>query len=163
MNRPALFLLLISIFITGLSSAAHTGSLKHQIMQTMDLTQIAATANRTKRPIVLLMSQADCPFCVMIKQDILNPMVLSGDYADRIIMRELMIDSDIEPRGFDGYELDAAIIAGDYAITVTPTLLFLGPDGNELTKRIVGINTPELFSFYVDQAIDEAVNKLKDK
>jgi len=163
MHRSALFLLLVSVCITGPSSATHTGSTRHQIMETMDLAQIAASAKRTKRPIVLLMSRADCPFCVMIKREILNPMVLSGDYADRIIMRELMIDSDIEPRGFDGYELDAVIIAADYTITVTPTLLFLGPDGKELTKRIVGINTPELFSFYVDQAIDEAVNKLKDQ
>jgi len=87
-------------------------------------------------------------------------MVLSGNYRNRIIMRELMIDSVEEQRGFDGHELDALILASEYGISVTPTMLFLGPDGKELTKRIVGINTLELFSFYVDEAIDKAVKKL---
>ncbi len=84
-------------------------------------------------------------------------MILSGDYADKIIIRELMIDSPIKLSDFDGNMKDPSIITGRYNIKVTPTILFLRPDGTELIDKIVGINTPELFYLYVDKAINEAV------
>ena len=87
-------------------------------------------------------------------------MILSGDYADRIIMREIFIDLGTDLRSFSGEIADSAFFAHEYGVYLTPTLLFLGPDGEELSKRIVGINTPEMFSFYVDAAIDDAVKKL---
>ncbi len=160
MNKPIYFLLVILISISYTPFTAYSGTKYREIIETTDLAELSKISKETKRPILLLMSQEDCPFCVKLKHEILNPMVLSGDYDSRIIMRELMIDSMVEPRGFDGYELDASIIASEYGISVTPTMLFLGPDGKELTKRIVGINTVELFSFYVDQAIEKAVKKL---
>ena len=162
MNRSSYYLLLtILIFISGMPFVIQSDTSAHRIIETTDLARLGKSSEQTNRPILLLMSQEDCPSCKMLKREILNPMVLSGDYDNRIIMRELMIDSDIELRGFDGYKLDVSIIASDYVITTTPTMLFLGPDGKELTKRIVGINTPELFSFYVDKAIDKATTKLK--
>ena len=160
MNKPSYFLLLILIFFSYTPFNAYPDSRYREIIETTDLAQLGKNSVETKRPILLLISQEDCPFCVRLKREILNPMVLSGDYDSRIIMRELIIDSMVEPRGFDGYELDASIIASEYGINVTPTMLFLGPDGRELTKRIIGINTVELFSFYIDQAIDKAVKKL---
>ena len=160
MNKLSCCLLLILTVISYAPSVAYSDTGRHEITETTNLAQLGADSGKTRRPILLLMSQEDCPFCIRLKHEILNPMVLSGDYDSRIIMRELMIDAISEPRGFDGYELDASIIASEYEVRVTPTMLFLGPDGKELTKRIVGINTVELFSFYVDQAIDKAVQKL---
>ena len=48
-----------------------------------------------------------------------------------------------------------------YDVSVTPTMLFLGPDGRELVPRIVGINTPELFGGRVDAAIEAAAERLR--
>jgi len=160
MNKTLSFLLVILISISYTPFTAYSDTRYREIIETTDLSQLGKSSTETKRPILLLMSQEDCPYCIKLKQEILNPMVLSGDYRNRIIMRELMIDSVEEQRGFDGHELDALTLASEYGISVTPTMLFLGPDGKELTKRIVGINTLELFSFYVDEAIDKAVKNL---
>ena len=43
---------------------------------------------------------------------------------------------------------------------MTPTLLFLDPDGTEIVPRIVGVNTVEMFGFYLDRAIDAARERL---
>jgi hypothetical protein len=64
-------------------------------------------------------------------------------------------------RDFKGRDLDNSQFAYGYDVYLTPTLLFLGPDGRELTKRIVGINTPEFYFYYVDQAIQSAISALK--
>ena len=65
-------------------------------------------------------------------------------------------------RDFAGRFLTGARFASRYGVYLTPTLLFLGPDGRELSRRIVGINTPELFGWYLDKAIDEARGALAE-
>jgi len=153
-------LVLILILMFSIPLQAQSKDTANEIAEITNLAQLGKESAQTKRPILLLMSQDYCPYCRMIKREILNPMVLSGSYVDKIIIREMMIDSLMDMNDFDGTMRDPALIAERYNIKVTPTMLFLGPDGTELTNKIVGINTPELFSFYVDKAIDQAVLKL---
>jgi len=40
-------------------------------------------------------------------------------------------------------------------------MLFLDPSGKELSERMIGISTPELFGGYLDEAIEEALVKMK--
>ncbi len=90
-------------------------------------------------------------------------MLISGDYTERIIIREIILDPAATLIDFNGSAIKASELTDKYSVEITPTLLFLGPDGNELAERIVGINTIELFSYYVDQAIDRAALKFQSK
>ena len=99
------------------------------------------------------MSQEWCPYCDQIKDEILNPMLRSGEYDDQVVLAEFKIDSEHSVRGFDGLEVGSNELARRYRVRVTPTLLFLDAQGRELTDRLRGINTPEFFGFYVDRAI----------
>lgn len=149
--------ILLALLIIGSSSSVvcfEVGS--HRVIEIFDLALEGERSKKTKRPILLLVSRGNCPYCVKIKNEILEPMILSGDYDEKIIIREIMIDPFVEIRDFEGTTIDASEISRRYRIKVTPTLLFLGPKGKELTERIVGINTLELFSYYVDKAIEEA-------
>lgn len=160
MNKSSYYLLLILIFIAQAPTVTYADSKVHEIIKTTDLAQLGTDSGKTRRPILLLMSRANCTFCINLKREILNPMVLSGYYDSRIIIRELMIDSDTKILGFDGHELDASIMASKYGVSITPTMLFLGSDGTEQTERIVGMSTVDYFPFYIDQTIDKAVKKL---
>ena len=51
-------------------------------------------------------------------------------------------------------------LASRFAARVTPTLLFLDPFGAEIAPRIVGVNTIEMFGYYVDKAIETARKRL---
>ena len=125
-----------------------------------DLATLGRTAERRRLPIVLLVSRSDCSYCMVIKDEVLNPMMKSGEYDDQALIVELMLDS-VEPlRWFDGEHGIRDELASRFAADVTPTLLFLGPDGTELARRIRGINTPELFGFYVDRAIGTARTRM---
>ena len=121
-----------------------------------DLAALGRTAKRRGLPIVLLVSRSDCSYCMVLKDEVLNPMMKSGEYDDQTLIAELMLDVTEPLRWFDReYEVRDEL-ASRLGTDLTPTLLFLGPDGTELAPRIRGINTVELFGFYVDRAIGTA-------
>ena len=120
--------------------------------------QLAASQGRI---IMLLVSQVHCPYCVLIKKDIIHPMIRGGDHADRLLIRELFIDRGDKIKDFDGKAISSMEFAKQHGASFTPTLLFLDPEGNELTERMIGINTPEMYFYYVDQSIRKALAALK--
>jgi thioredoxin-related protein len=126
-----------------------------------DLHADAAVAESERIPIMLLVSQTYCGYCDQLKEWIIRPMILSGDYEGKVTIRELLVDSFEPVRDFDGEPRDPDKISARYEAHLTPTLLFLGPDGQELTERIHGINTPEMFGHYVDEAIAKSTERLR--
>ncbi|QYZ67914.1 MAG: thioredoxin fold domain-containing protein [Gammaproteobacteria bacterium (ex Lamellibrachia satsuma)] len=130
---------------------------------TTDLQKDGRLSIQRKLPILLMVSQDHCPFCDLMKQEILHPMLLSGEYEEKVIMREILIDLGQDVTNFEGKREDAAHFAHGYDVHLSPTLLFLNGEGSEVRKRMIGINTVELFSFYLDAAIDEALAELKPR
>ena len=149
-------LLFFILIVFSISGPAFSESQYRPIITT-NLAKDGETSTHTKRPILLLISRKGCPYCILIKREILKPMLISGDYTDKIIIREIILDPTVTLQNFNGSVITSSELANRYSIEMTPTLLFLGPDGKELAERIVGINTIELFSYYVDQAIDKAI------
>jgi thioredoxin-related protein len=112
------------------------------------------------KAILLLISQEHCSFCVQIKQEVIGPMIRSGAYNKRLIIRELLLDTSSDVIDFKGVRRGNHDFSYDYKVTLTPTLLFLDAAGNELAAKMVGIQTPDMFYYYVDQSIQEALGSL---
>jgi thioredoxin-related protein len=129
----------------------------------VDLATDGAQANREQSPILLLISQQECPFCHQIKRDILRPMIKAGDHRGELLIRELFIDPGYKLKDFSGNPVSGKAFARRYGVRMTPTLLFLDPDGRELTEKMVGIQTPEMYFFYVDQSIRQAIDRLRKR
>jgi thioredoxin-related protein len=151
----SILFLLLPVYVSGDSQV--------RLVEAKDLSADARLARSGEMPILLLVSQDHCPFCTQIKRDILRPMIISGEYEGRLLMREIFIDLGSRIVDFTGDERDSSQFTGSYGVYLTPTLLFLGPDGKELTERIVGIQTPEMFFYYVDKAIQTAITALRKK
>lgn len=134
---------------------------KVSIPEGVDFSADGQLARTEKRIIMLLISQEHCPFCVQIKDQILYPMIRAGDYKDELLMREIFIDLDRSAIDFRGNEGSARDLAVQYGADLTPTLLFLGHDGKELTERMVGIYTPEMYFYYVDESIKQALEAIQ--
>lgn len=90
-------------------------------------------------------------------------MQLSGEYEQKIVLREILIDLGEDITNFHGQRQNAADLAHEYGVHFTPTLLLLNPEGKQLTKPIVGINTLDMFGFYLDAAIDQALETMASK
>lgn len=121
------------------------------------------TAKQERRAILLLVSQEHCSFCIQIKREVIGPMLRSGDYEDTLLIRELTIDDAATVIDFRGTERDSSRFALDYNVSVTPTLLFLDGEGRELVEQMVGIQTPDMYYYYVDQSVQEAIQTLAQK
>jgi thioredoxin-related protein len=110
--------------------------------------------------LVLMLHAEHCPYCALMENEILSPMVKSGEYDKKVIIRKLQIDEARDVIDFSGKTVEPSDISGKYKAFVTPTLVFLDYQGNERVEQMVGINTVELFGAYLDIEIDKLVAEL---
>jgi thioredoxin-related protein len=156
--RKILFLLLVIMLI---SEAVFSGDRSGVVPPVRDLYSLSKVAEARNLPILLMVSQDHCPYCELLKEEILNPMVISGDYINKAVMSVLTIDASKAIIDFNGKKIEPRDVALRYNATITPTLLFLDYQGNEIQERMTGVNTVEMYGYYLDESIDEALEKLK--
>ncbi len=113
-----------------------------------------------KKVVLLLVSQPGCSYCVQITEEIIKPMIRSGSYEETTLFREIEINAGDSLKDFSGEEITSNSFARRYNAWATPTLLFLDSTGNELAEKMVGVNTLELYGYYVDKSLRNALKKL---
>jgi thioredoxin-related protein len=131
-----------------------------QIIGAQDLAADAAIARGQGLALLVAVTRHGCPYCRVLKRDILVPMARSGGYSEQVLIRELVIDPESPVVDFDGREVSSADIARRYDVGITPTVLLLDSLGNPLHAPLVGINTPEMYGYYLDRAIEAGRSKL---
>jgi len=122
-----------------------------------NLRHIGEQARAGRLPILLSFSAIHCSYCELLEEEFLRPMLLSGEYDDKIIMRKLLLDNGSPITDFTGNTRAATLLSDHYRVHITPTILFVDADGKEVAERIIGINTLELFGGYLDDCIDTAL------
>ena len=148
--------LFISYIFVPVNSQADT-----QVPVTTNMATIASIASRQDLPILLVFSAKHCSYCELLEEEILKPMILSGDYRDRVLIYKVMLDGGNQIINFQGKPTTADELAIQYGVFVTPTMLFLDNQGKELSERLLGINTVEMFGGLVDKGIFESRQKLQ--
>lgn len=162
-DRYRVLLLLMLIICTTLFADEYDDIPPVELTEATDLSAEGKIAKSEQRVILLLVSQEHCPFCVQIKEEILGPMIKGEDHKEQLIIRELFIDMGSDIVDFQGKKRSGSEFAlMDYGVDLTPTMLFLSPEGKELTKRMIGIYTPDMFFFYVDQSIRSAIDAMNN-
>jgi len=121
-----------------------------------DLLQDGRDARRAQLPILVYVSRSDCTFCRRFEAEVLDPLIRSGVVAERIIIRELVWDLPEPVIDFRGRSVTPETLADAYHAKLTPTLLFLDPDGNEIVARITGYDGSDYYSYYLETAISSA-------
>lgn len=112
-------------------------------------------------PILVVVTRNDCTYCATIKQKILLPMQRNEKYRRQVIMRELNVDWSALITDFNGERVSAASWAERYKAVFTPTVLLLNPRGHEAADRLVGINTVDMYGWYLDQSIATATGSIR--
>jgi thioredoxin-related protein len=124
-----------------------------EILPVTDFEALGKQAQKENKIILLEMSSSLCEYCRLLEEEILKPMLRSGDYDDTVLIRQIKIDSHLAITGFDGSETTPARFSEGLRIYVTPTLLILDHRGREASQRIIGINSLDFFAARVDEAL----------
>ncbi|MFM6985764.1 MAG: hypothetical protein ACKOXQ_03945 [Hydrogenophaga sp.] len=109
-------------------------------------------------PLVLMTTLTGCPYCDLVRNHYLLPMRKSGQvHAVQLDMR----DRTSHLQGFKGDSTTPANQLKTWKVRVAPTVLFLGPEGQELAERLEGVAVPDFFGEYLDARLAEARRKLR--
>lgn len=154
--------LAISLLL-GLAYAPFGQAANVELSGTTDLQALGDLSRQEQLPIMLVFTAESCPYCAALEADQLHPMVISGEYNNKVIMRTLQIDSFNDITLFNGKTISAESLASKLSIWVTPTIMFFDPDGKPLAPKIIGYNTPSMFGGYLDESIDQSRHMLRNR
>ena len=124
-----------------------------------DLRQDGAKSKSTGKPIVALVSASDCSYCELVKKNVLVGM----ETDERIILRELGIDTNLALVDFEGNRTTHRDFARSRGLSFTPTVLFLDSAGSPLAAPLVGVTTIDFYGFYLDRGITQSIEALKQQ
>ena len=127
------------------------------VQQVVDFREEAAAAAEMGVVLLLAVTREGCSYCAQLRRDFLAPMIRSGEYMDKVRIREMLMEPETAVRDFDGGLTTTAEIAARHGVSITPTVLLLDSAGTRLRPPITGISNADMYGFYLDEAIAEAM------
>ena len=129
------------------------------IPKAFDLQNDGILAQEKGIPILLEFTMHGCPFCEEVEEEVLRPMLISGDYDNKVLVRNIKIDEDTVITDFNGESISYEDLASRYSVFVAPTLVLVHGNGKAMGLEMVGVTTIDFYGAYLDQAIDQALIK----
>jgi thioredoxin-related protein len=133
-----------------------------QMVEAYDLAADARRAAEQDIPLLLLFSEAGCPWCERARQEFLLPMQRNPEYLGKVMMREVGTDNPAALVDFAGQATTQTEFARRYRIRMVPTVMLFGPRGEALAEPLVGFRTADYYGYFLDQRIDAALARLRD-
>lgn len=161
--RLTLFFLLLLFYSTSILAAHKAASQRPTLKQITDIRETAKLADADQLPILMMFGTDECPYCRLLKEDFLIPMIISGDYTDKILLREVHVAPQSDIIDFSGQKIAVSDFAARYKVRLFPTMVFIDSNGQVLVKSIIGITTPSLFGGTLDDQIDKAFTMIRKK
>lgn len=102
-------------------------------------------------PLVLLVSLPGCPYCERVRRSHLLPLACAAGGVVQIDVGSAAAVVD-----FDGHARTHDAVATGLRARFTPTVLFLGPTGGELSERLVGAGIADFYGALLEQRLEAA-------
>lgn len=117
------------------------------------LPKAAQAAAERGHPLVVMTTLKGCPYCDVVRGHYLAPMLRDGE----VMAVQLDItDRQSELQAYDGKTTTPYAQVRAWKATFAPTVLFLGPKGEELAERLVGVAVPEMYGDYLLARLQES-------
>jgi thioredoxin-related protein len=148
MQRRALvqkLMIALSVLHTGHDAWATSGML----LTTDSLPNALAKALRAKQPLLVMVSLQGCPFCKIVRENYLHPLL--RDEGMQIVQIDMRDNRTIVD--FDGSSGTQDAWIRKYGIKLAPTVLFFGDQGREVAMRLKGAYLPDFYGAYLDEQL----------
>jgi thioredoxin-related protein len=126
-----------------------------------DLAATAVEAGKRRVPVMIVFTEATCPYCTRAKRDYLVPMQSRGPFADKMIVREVDVASDRQLRDFAGRPTTHSEYARSMQVRLVPTVVVVNARGEPVSAPIVGLLAPDFYQLYLEQAVEAGLLKLR--
>lgn len=124
----------------------------------VSLTAAAQAAAAQGEPLIILVTLPGCPYCELVRRSYLLP----GRAQGRLHAWQLDITNRTAPLvGFDGQPTTARAQLLAWNTRFTPTVLFIGPQGQTLAEPLEGVAVPDFYGAYLDERLATARLALK--
>lgn len=150
-----LIIVILSLYSSLLLAERDPG--RPELPRIQDLQETAQLSQDKKLPILMMFGTDECPFCERLREEFLIPMIISGDYTEKVILREVHLGYGSSIIDFSGKKITARQLAKRYGVRLFPTTILIDSHGKLLIEPILGITTPSLFGGTLDDGIDKAL------
>lgn len=159
-TQRALIVALLSALALGLPQSSQAGSNEH-FKELNDLQALAERSQQSRLPIMLMFGAEWCEYCQELTEQVFAPMAMSGIYDDRVVhMRHVGVDEHAPIPGVDGELIKKEEWAYRLNADLTPTVLFLNGNGQEVAPRIVGVSNTHLYAGLIHQKLNIAYRNM---
>lgn len=121
----------------------------------------AEAADRINGAVLVAFVGEYCGYCEIALNEFLSPMNGNADYQEKVVMRRVIVSAGDDLIDFDGNRISSDDFASRYGNRMVPTVILLDGRGRVLAKPVVGLTTVDYYGYYLDQAIDTAVGKIR--
>ncbi|SMN00988.1 hypothetical protein SPONL_1648 [uncultured Candidatus Thioglobus sp.] len=118
-------------------------------------------AKRKQIPILVMFSSSDCPYCELLKREVIEPMSELQEYKDKVILRHIDYDSEKQVIDFSGEQSNHIKFNDKYDVNFYPTLVLLNGNGEELAAKI-GVVLIENYWTELDTLIEKSTKQMRD-
>ncbi len=132
-----------------------------QMVEALDFAADARQAAGRRIPLLVLFSEAGCPWCARARQEFLLPMQRNPEYHAKVMMREVGVDSSAALVDFAGRKTTQAEFARSHHVLMVPTVVLLGSHGETLAEPLVGFRIADYYGYHLDQRIDAAFAQVR--
>jgi len=126
-----------------------------------DLHHDAQLALRTGVPVLIIFTSPGCSYCERVMKNYLIPMQRNRDYASKVLIRRVEIDSTKPLTGFDGKATSGQQYAASLKVKFTPTIIVFTPNGTPAGDPLIGLGPEDYYGGYLDAAIDAGLAKMR--
>lgn len=131
------------------------------IVAARDLQADAQLAQQRGLPILLYFASDYCSYCRYVEESQIKPMLRNHDYDAKVMVRRVNLASARELIFVDGQRLSADQLASLYQAPMTPTLIFINAEGQEIAPRLVGVASPDFYGGDLDNSIATALQHVR--
>jgi len=137
-------------------SAISASSNAQELISSTDLSRDGKLAGMGNRVLMIEFSSEDCGYCRLLEEEFLKPMLRNSEYGEKVVIRTISLSDNDTLIDFEGNRVSAGEFATKYGVFVTPTLLFLDENGQEVSDKLVGIWSVDFYGGFIDERIDSA-------
>lgn len=162
MIRKMLWVVAAWLSLAGAALAGEYASLPPVTLEvSKDLRQDAQLARQRNVPLLLMFSMDHCPYCSVVEESFLKPMLRNRDYDTKVLMRKVELEAGGSVIDFDGKQVEVDAISDRYSISLVPTVILLDHQGKQLASSLIGMANEHYYGGDLDAAIDLSLQKLR--